>query len=136
MGPYTGGHKGQNLHAVVEAAERIIRMGGFPVVPHTNLTWELVEPHNYDFWLAYGMYLLDRCDAAYRVPGHSPGSDKETESCILSRNIRVFFDATPEGRCALFKWITDWLEEHDPTARHPNFRQSRELLLDAVGILG
>ncbi len=117
------------------AAEKIISWGGFPIVPHVR--W---GSHTYEFWFNYNCHLLQRCDAAYRLPGESAGSDHEEGVCNLTLFVPVFYEDDPydeDGDVALYNWITEWLEVNDPkAATDPNFRGSREAGLPDPGVLG
>jgi len=48
-----------------------------PFVPHLTLFWHAVRPRPLEFWYAYDVALLRRCDALYRLPGASTGADAE-----------------------------------------------------------
>jgi nucleoside 2-deoxyribosyltransferase len=79
-GPYTHPDPVANTHAVITFASELIDEGLVtPVVPHLTLLWHAVSPRPLDFWYAYDVALLRRCDALFRVEGASSGADMEIE---------------------------------------------------------
>ncbi|HET7325997.1 MAG TPA: DUF4406 domain-containing protein [Nocardioidaceae bacterium] len=78
-GPYTHPDPVLNVRVAVKAAEDLIAHRVVPLVPHLSHLWHLVSPQPYNWWLAYDLALLARCDAIYRIPGDSAGADGEVE---------------------------------------------------------
>lgn len=76
-GPYTKGDVALNVHAALEAAEKVVAVGGIPFVPHLTHFWHLIFPHPYRMWLAYDAEWLLACDVVLRLPGESAGADEE-----------------------------------------------------------
>ena len=76
-GPYTKPDPAVTTRNALRAGDRLWEEGAVPIVPHLTHLWHLVEPRPYAHWLALGCELLRRCDAVLRLPGHSPGADKE-----------------------------------------------------------
>jgi hypothetical protein len=71
----------------------VLRGFGFMVfVPHLCVWWHEVTPYELDHWMEYDFAWLSRCDALYRMPGHSPGADKEIEHARSKLSIPVFFN--------------------------------------------
>jgi hypothetical protein len=64
------------------AAEKLRNYGHLPFVPHLSLLWDLVCPSPYKEWIAYDMAWLKECDAILRLPGESPGADREVNLAI------------------------------------------------------
>lgn len=97
-GPYSK-HMVDGTRNAIYAAETLRKMGHLPFVPHLSLLWDLVCPSPYDEWIAYDLEWLDECDALLRLPGESPGADKEVEFA-LSRNITIYRSImeVPDGR--------------------------------------
>lgn len=78
MGPYA------NPREAMFYGEYAWSCGWHPIVPHTNVLWELVvgpldptSPDGANGWLLYDLSLLTRCEALLRVPGPSSGADRE-----------------------------------------------------------
>jgi len=81
-GPYRGGDPVVNVRNACAAAEQLVAKGHLPVVPHLFHLWHLCSPHDYEYWLALDRGLLGLCDALVRLPGESPGADRETEWAV------------------------------------------------------
>jgi len=77
-GPYSKDHVG-GTRAAIMMAEELRRMGHLPFVPHLSLLWDLIYPSPYEEWLAYDIAWLSECDAIFRLPGDSPGADREVK---------------------------------------------------------
>jgi hypothetical protein len=50
-----------------------------PVIPHLSHFWHLITPLPYDNWLEIDLSILARCHAITRLPGESPGADRELQ---------------------------------------------------------
>jgi hypothetical protein len=77
--PYSGGDVIINVRETVLAAEKLVKAGFIPYIPHLTAFWHLIAPHEYQFWLDYDLSWLAKCDALLRLPGESNGADKEVE---------------------------------------------------------
>lgn len=77
-GPYSSNVE-PNVHRAIDAAEVVSAQGLVPVIPHLNYFWHLDYPHDYEFWMDQDTQLLVRCEALLRLPGYSPGADREVE---------------------------------------------------------
>lgn len=88
-GPYTHGVVSHNVRRAIDIGMKIGDLGFIPIIPHLNHLIDFVTPRSYDYWLAEDMELLRDCDALFRLPGHSPGAEKEIEFCN-DNNIPVF----------------------------------------------
>lgn len=79
-GPYTHPDPVANTHAVIALATELVDEGLVtPLVPHLTLLWHIVAPRPLEFWYAYDVALLRRCDALFRLDGSSSGADMEVE---------------------------------------------------------
>lgn len=66
--------------AAMLAATAIYRHTEFsPVVPHLTLMWDLLTPMSYEDWMTIDFAILARCHAITRLPGESPGAEREVE---------------------------------------------------------
>jgi nucleoside 2-deoxyribosyltransferase len=100
-GPYSHPDPVANTNAVVALATELIDEGFVtPVVPHLTLLWHAIRPRPLDFWYAYDVALLRRCDALFRIPGESSGADMEV-AFAESHGILVFHD-----RATLSEWAS------------------------------
>lgn len=55
------------------------RLGLVPFLPQLSVLAEMVRPRTYDDWLAYDLDVIDHCAALVRLPGASPGADREVD---------------------------------------------------------
>jgi hypothetical protein len=102
--PYSLPDPVENTHHAIAAGERLDASGVITAyVPHMNLLWHIVYPHDVDFWYAYDVAFLARCDALYRLPGQSQGADDEVAYMNDGRK-PVFYDE--EG---VILWAKEWL---------------------------
>lgn len=76
-GPYTQPFPAINALKAIAAADELVDRGFTPFVPHLSLLWDTASPKPYGFWLAYDLAWLAKCDALLRLPGESPGADRE-----------------------------------------------------------
>jgi len=63
--------------AAVLAASRLMDAGHTPYVPHLSVLWEMISPRPYEDWIRMGLAWVAQCDALVRLPGESPGADRE-----------------------------------------------------------
>ncbi len=90
-GPYTTGDVAINVHKAIEVATTLLEMGHTPFIPHLSHFWHLVSPQDYDVWIEWDMAWLEFCEAVLRLPGLSPGADKECE-WALAHGMTVYMD--------------------------------------------
>jgi len=76
-GPYSVGDKQKNITTNMAYSSILLDLGFIPFVPLLTHFWDKEFPHNYEFWLAYDLYWLIKCDAVLRTPGTSKGADRE-----------------------------------------------------------
>lgn len=75
-GPYTGGSVEGNVQAAIDAADLVMKLGAVPFVPHLS---HFLRPRGYEEWMRFDFVWLGKCDALLRIPGISPGADREVE---------------------------------------------------------
>ena len=73
-GPYTLGDPALNVRNAVRVAEVVRAAGHVPVVPHLSHLWHLISPHEWEYWIAMDLDLLERCDGMIRIAGESRGA--------------------------------------------------------------
>lgn len=92
---YVAGPYSSNPDANVSKAMNYwkwLREDGFnPYIPHLSHFIEQQHPHHYEFWMDHCFDMLERCDALFRMPGMSPGSDREVKYA-REYGIPVFHD--------------------------------------------
>lgn len=112
IGPNDAGRQ-ERVDVAVVAARALIEAGLFPFVPHL---WSLADGDSfasYESWLAYDLAWLERCDAVLRIPGESPGADREVARA-KQIGLPTFF--TVDG---LLKWARERpAVEHAQAAKH------------------
>ena len=66
-----------NVVAALRKGELVMQLGGVPYVPHLNVLWDTISPHEVDYWLYMDEQWIYASDALYRFGGKSSGADKE-----------------------------------------------------------
>lgn len=77
--PYTKGNQAENVRAQIDAYAELLKAGYLPFAPLMAHFIELVHPQEYETWIAVDLAWIDRCDVVLRLPGESPGADREME---------------------------------------------------------
>lgn len=78
-GPYTKGDVVVNVKNAVMMGNNLRALGFTPFIPHLTMFWQLIQPHDIEYWYAYDMEWLEKCDAVFRLSGESKGAEAETE---------------------------------------------------------
>ena len=68
-----------NVEAAINAADKLLRLGYVPFVPHLTHFWDEQHAHDYAVWLEWCLEWVKVCDAVLRLPGESHGADVECE---------------------------------------------------------
>lgn len=89
-GRYSGGDVARNVRVAMGVADRLIHLDFAPYVPHLCHFLHMMAPHEYEVWMAIGLAWLRQCDAVLRLPGESPGADREVEIAKILE-IPVFY---------------------------------------------
>jgi hypothetical protein len=76
-GPISKGDMFLNVREGILTAERLRDAGLFPFCPHLSGLWQMVHPVGYEAWMTLDFAWIARCDALLRMPGESPGADRE-----------------------------------------------------------
>ena len=97
-GPYTQGDVAQNVKRAMDAADKLIALGYAPYVPHLSHFQHMVHPHSYETWMDIAFAWLEKADGLLRLPGESPGADREV-TFAFRHDILVFhtIEAVWEG---------------------------------------
>lgn len=77
-GPLTAGDRMANIKQAILAGDAVLKAGHIPFIPHLNSFWEMLCYNSPDTWLEWDFAWLHLCDCLIRLPGYSPGSDRET----------------------------------------------------------
>ena len=78
-GPITKGNTLVNLRNGMMAGLELVKLGYVPFVPHNDMIQYMLDPETLDYETILSMDLawVERCDALLRLPGESPGADRE-----------------------------------------------------------
>lgn len=99
-GPYTNGDQALNVYNAVRAALDIIKWGHAPYVPHLSHFIHCMSPQPYETWMRVDLAWVQVCQALVRLPGLSPGGDREVIHAI-DHGVDVCY-----GMEDLYKWLT------------------------------
>lgn len=89
-GPITKGVYTANVRNGIDAARSLQKTGFVVLVPMLDFLMGLVHPDiSYEEFLDFDFQWILRCDAIFRLPGISPGADRE-EEFAKANNIPVF----------------------------------------------
>ena len=85
------GVQATNVRKGALAALALMRAGIDAFCPHFSWFADLFEdsPPDYERWISLDFNVLGRCDALLRLPGRSPGADREV-AFARERGIPVF----------------------------------------------
>jgi len=76
-GPITHGDRLANVTKAIEWAHHLAEAGFAPLCPHLTHYWDELFPREYESWMAMDFAYIAKCDALIRIPGYSPGADRE-----------------------------------------------------------
>ena len=82
----------------IAMGELLWREGFWPFVPHLFVQWGDRFEHSYEEWMGIDAVWLRQCEAVFRMPGESPGADREV-AWARANGVPVFTDIT-----ALRRW--------------------------------
>lgn len=85
-GPYSHGDVETNVRTAIQAADTLLEAGFLPFLPHLSHYWEQVSQKPYETWMEIDFGWLAQCQAVLRLPGHSPGADRE---CDLAKQLGI-----------------------------------------------
>lgn len=87
-----------------------------PFCPQFSVISEMVKARSYEEWLAFDFEVIENCAAVIRLPGESPGADRE---CEFAKSIGLPVFHLPRDWRQLRMWV--WtlregrLDESHPT---------------------
>lgn len=87
-GPYSV-NPTEGVAAAIQAADELLTAGYKPFVPHLTHLWHERYPQAYEVWMQYDFAYLAVCDALVRLPGYSPGADREV-ALAKQRGVPVY----------------------------------------------
>lgn len=78
-GPLTQGDEVTNVKNALDVASELMELGYQPYVPHVHYFWDTYYKFDYERWMQLETSWLTQAHALVRLPGTSPGSDREVE---------------------------------------------------------
>lgn len=88
-GPITGGNRTANFAQSCSAMSRLLTAGYAPFCPHLTMLHPEAYTLPYEDWMEFDFSFLSTCVALLRLPGESPGADREM-TFALDHNIDIF----------------------------------------------
>jgi hypothetical protein len=89
-GPYTYGDTADNVRAAILAGMDLFQAGHVPFIPHLYHVAHLIYPLSYERWMLLDLRWLETCHVVLRLPGESPGADREVE-VAKTRGMPIYF---------------------------------------------
>lgn len=80
-----------NVERSMKVSDILVDHGFVPYNPLINHWWNERYPRGYEFWMEYTGVWLAKCDMLLRLPGESPGADREVARAI-ELDIPVFYE--------------------------------------------
>lgn len=92
-----------------EAFTALREMGCVPFCPQWSVVAEMVQHQPYEDWMAYDFDVIARADALVRLPGDSPGADREV---IEAERLGIPVFGLEFGRdvTAIQAFVAEWHE--------------------------
>ena len=80
-------------------------LGVLPFMPQLSVLHQMIDPQPYEEWMRYDLDLIaHHVDAVLRLPGDSPGADRECAHAH-AHGVPVFVWGTMPERIAFTSWI-------------------------------
>ena len=77
-GPLSHGNVVDNVRRAVLESDILLSHGYTPYCPHLTHYWAMIAgDRSWDEWLSFDELWLARCDVVLRLPGDSPGAERE-----------------------------------------------------------
>lgn len=97
---YSNGDVAVNVKTAMDAGTKLIEAGFAVIVPHLYHYLHIYNPQEYEKWMAMDFAIIKKCDGLIRLPGYSPGADRE-EAFAKEQGIPVFHSL--EAVCRHFR---------------------------------
>jgi len=75
--PYSMGDQAENVRKQILAADHLMTLGHIPFAPTLSHFQHMVRPRPYEDWMKCCLSWVEMCDIVLRLPGYSPGADRE-----------------------------------------------------------
>lgn len=100
--PYSCGNPVANVSVQIHAMHRIMDMKAAPIAPLLTHFADLYRPRPYDDWLHVDLAIIPKMDVVLRLPGISPGADREVAEAMRC-GVPV---------CYSFEMLANWLKDN------------------------
>ena len=98
-GVYSAGDQAVNVRNAILAMNRLMDAGHAPHCPHLTHFAHMLAPRAYEDWIRLALVWVGQCEALVRLPGESPGADREVaEARRLGLPVFEGVDAFLEAR--------------------------------------
>lgn len=104
-GPITEGDTLLNIRNGIKAGTELIKLGYTPYIPFNDFIQYILDPDTLDYEtiLKQDLAWVKKCDALLRLPGESPGADREVQYAIsqglfVTKTMRSLDDANAQYR--------------------------------------
>lgn len=77
-GPYSS-NPDENTAFAMAMGNVLLSLGFAPYIPHLCHFWHAQYPRPYEDWMRMDLEFVKVCDLVFRLPGYSPGADREVE---------------------------------------------------------
>ena len=77
--PYTVGDQSDNVRVQMDVFKKLYDAGFMPFAPLLFHFQHIVHPMEYESWMEIDFAWLESCDFILRLPGESPGADREVK---------------------------------------------------------
>lgn len=84
--PYTQGNIDDNVRVQIEMAHVLMDLGCAPYAPNLSHFLHLYKARTYEEWLSTDLTWVESCDVLLRLPGYSPGAEREV---IHAKNMGI-----------------------------------------------
>lgn len=75
---YTNGDVAINVRNVILVADKLVKRGHIPYIPHLTHFWHLLSPKEIEFWYNYDNSFIDHwAECILRLENSSVGADAE-----------------------------------------------------------
>lgn len=88
-GPITNGSRALNFGNAAHAMHDLILAGFAPICPHLSMLHPGDDQIPYESWMEIDLAMIEVSQAIIRLPGYSPGADRECEFA-MSLGLPVF----------------------------------------------
>ena len=105
-GPISGDPWGC-VRQAIDAFDLLRDVGAVPFLPQLSVLHAMIRETSYEDFMAYDFDVIRCADALVRLPGESPGADREV-AFAHEIGTPVFEWETDHGRAAAYRFCATW----------------------------